>query len=313
MARPTTSSSTSSRQSSSQVPNASQTETNHRRSGDTSEKGDNDHKHDYADIQSPFTSKPYPYDVSLLPEGKRSFSHISAQAFWLGFIFAASLILGVQAVYFESTIWRLFVFTASLSLFHFLEFWTTATYNLPNVRSSSFLLFSNGTAYNAAHGAALCEILLSYCYPSYQARFVNFFTISVGLVLVVFGQIMRTTAMATAGTNFNHTPQRVKQQGHELVTSGIYALSRHPSYMAFFWWAIGTQILVGNKICLVAFIVSLWTFFNNRIKCELPVCDILCGLLCTDFNLAEERSLVEFFGKDYDAFRKSTMTGIPFI
>ena len=83
--------------------------------------------------------------------------------------------------------------------------------------------------------------------------------------------------------------------------------------MAFFWWAIGTQILVGNKICLVAFIVSLWTFFNNRIKCELPVCDILCGLLCTDFNLAEESSLVEFFGKDYDAFRRSTMTGIPFI
>jgi protein-S-isoprenylcysteine O-methyltransferase len=313
MARPSTSSSTSSRPSSSQVPNASQTEPN-RRSGDVSEKDDSSEpKHDYADIQSPFTSKPYPYDVSLLPEGKRSFSHISAQAFWLGFVLAASLVLGVQAAYFESTTWRIFAFTASLSLFHFLEFWTTATYNQPQARASSFLLFSNGTAYNAAHSAALFEIVISCFYPSYQSRFVNSFTITIGLVLVVFGQIMRSTAMATAGTNFNHTPQKVKQQGHELVTSGIYALSRHPSYMAFFWWAIGTQILVGNKICLVVFIVSLYSFFSNRIKCELPPCENLCGLRCTDFNLAEERSLVEFFGKDYDAYRKSTMTGIPFI
>jgi protein-S-isoprenylcysteine O-methyltransferase len=313
MARPSTSSSTSSRPTSSQVPNASQTEPN-RRSGDASEKDDgNEPKHDYADIQSPFTSKPYPYDVSLLPDGKRSFSHISAQAFWLGFVLAASLVLGVQAAYFGSTTWRIFAFTASLSLFHFLEFWTTATYNQPQARASSFLLFSNGTAYNAAHSAALFEIVISCFYPSYQSRFVNSFTITVGLVLVVFGQIMRSTAMATAGTNFNHTPQKVKQQGHELVTSGIYALSRHPSYMAFFWWAIGTQILVGNKICLVVFIVSLYSFFSNRIKCELPPCENLCGLRCTDFNLAEERSLVEFFGKDYDAYRKSTMTGIPFI
>jgi protein-S-isoprenylcysteine O-methyltransferase len=313
MARPSISSSTSSRPSSSQVPNASQTEPN-RRSGDFSEKDDSSEpKHDYADIQSPFTSKPYPYDVSLLPDGKRSFSHISAQAFWLGFVLAASLVLGVQAAYFGSTTWRIFAFTASLSLFHFLEFWTTATYNQPQARASSFLLFSNGTAYNAAHSAALFEIVISCFYPSYQSRFVNSFTITIGLVLVVFGQIMRSTAMATAGTNFNHTPQKVKQQGHELVTSGIYALSRHPSYMAFFWWAIGTQILVGNKICLVVFIVSLYSFFSNRIKCELPPCENLCGLRCTDFNLAEERSLVEFFGKDYDAYRKSTMTGIPFI
>jgi len=270
MARPSTSSSTSSRQSSAQVPSASQPETNHRRSGDASEKDDSsEHRYDYADVQSPFTSKPYPYDVSLLPGGKRSLSHISATAFWLGFTLAASLILAFQAAWLEMTIWRVFAFTASLSLFHFLEFWTTATYNLPQVRASSFLLFSNGTAYNMAHGAALIEIVVSNWIPSYQARFVNFITITVGLVMVVFGQMMRTTAMATAGTNFNHTPQRVKQQGHELVTSGIYAFSRHPSYMAFFWWAIGTQILVGNKICLVAFIVSLWTFFKNRIRGEL--------------------------------------------
>lgn len=33
-----------------------------------------------------------------------------------------------------------------------------------------------------------------------------------------------------------------KRPGHELVTSGIYSWSRHPSYAGFFWWAVGTQV-----------------------------------------------------------------------
>jgi len=282
MARPSTSSSTSSRQSSAQIPSTSGTETKHRRSGDTSEKDDSsEHKHDYADVQSPFTSKPYPYDESLLPGGKRSLSYISAASFWLGIILAASLTLALQAAWFKMTNWRLPAFIACLSLFHFLEFWTTATYNLPQARASSFL-FRNGIEYNVAHGSALIEIVASdLFFPVYQASYVNIITITVGLIMVIFGQMMRSTAMATAGTNFNHTPQRVKQQGHELVTSGIYSWSRHPSYMAFFWWAIGTQMLVGNKACLLMYIVSLWVFFYNRIRGESSACENASVSDCT--------------------------------
>ncbi|TLD09472.1 hypothetical protein E2P81_ATG10153 [Venturia nashicola] len=300
MARPSSSSSTSSRQSSAQQASGTQASASEggrlRRSVSTTKKeDDNEGEHDFAEIQSPFTSKPYPFDASLAPEGKRSLSGISSQSFWLGFALATSLILGSQAAWQGYPIWRLFAFTTSLSLFHFLEFWTTATYNAPQARASSFLLFSNGTAYNAAHSLALIEIVVSnFFFPTYQARYVNSTTISIGLFLVIVGQASRTLAMATAGTNFNHTPQKTKQNGHELVTSGIYAYSRHPSYFAFFWWAIGTQLLVGNKICFVAFFAVLWNFFNDRIK-------------------AEERSLVEFFGKDYENYKKRTRTGIPLI
>jgi protein-S-isoprenylcysteine O-methyltransferase len=230
---------------------------------------EHDGDHDHTKIHTPFTNTPFPYDPSLLPKGKRSLSVISSHSFWLGFVLAASLILGVQAAYQGHTIWRIFAFSASLSLFHFLEFWTTATFNLPQVRASSFLLFSNGTSYNLAHGLAILEIFLSnFLFPKWQALYVNNVTIALGLFLVIFGQIARTTAMATAGTNFNHTPQKNKAKDHELVTSGIYAYSRHPSYFAFFWWAVGTQILVGNKICFVAFVVVLWMFFKNRIACK---------------------------------------------
>ena len=100
--------------------------------------------------------------------------------------------------------------------------------------------------------------------------------------------------MATAGKSFNHIPQKQKKDDHDLVTSGVYAWSRHPSYFAFFWWALGTQILVGNKLCLLAYVVALWRFFKLRI-------------------VAEERNLVDFFGKDYEEYRKRTSVGIPFI
>ncbi|KAM0712932.1 hypothetical protein Q7P35_000383 [Cladosporium inversicolor] len=277
-----------------------------------------EHEHDFTEIQSPFTSKPVPFDPSLLPGGKRSLSSISTQAFILGIGLAASLIFAAQNAWDGNTIWRIFAFTASLSLFHFLEFWVTATYNVPVVRASSFLLWTNGAAYNIAHGFAMLEIVISnYFFSSYQQRYVNSTTIGIGLFLVFFGQFSRTLAMATAGTNFNHTPQRVKQDGHELVTSGIYAYSRHPSYFAFFWWAVGTQVLVGNKICLVAFFAFLWNFFNIRIRGRFFIYfakHILFPRSSADiFYTAEERHLVEFFGEDYDNYRKSTKTGIPFI
>lgn len=287
MARPSTSSSAASGQSSGQQANghlAPSSDSNTvRRSTQDSSKEDTDEtpdriQYDYADVQSPFTSKPLPYDPTLLPDGKRSLSSIGAQSFWLGFALATSLVLGAQTAYFDYPIWRLFAFVASLSLFHFLEYWTTATYNVPVVRASSFLLFTNGTAYNVAHTCAMLEIVVStFAFPRFQAKYCNTITISIGLFLIIFGQATRSLAMATAGTNFNHTPQMVKKLDHELVTRGVYAYSRHPSYFAFFWWAIGTQLLVGNKLCLIAYVVVLWKFFHDRIQRKFTAC--INGLL----------------------------------
>jgi len=111
------------------------------------------------------------------------------------------------------------------------------------------------------------------------------------VVLIVGGQAFRSLAMIKAGTNFSHVPKVKKVEGHSLVTRGVYAWSRHPSYCGFFWWAIGTQILVGNVFCGMAYSIVLWMFFRDRI-------------------IKEERSLVEFFGKDYINYKQKTGTGI---
>ena len=71
--------------------------------------------------------------------------------------------------------------------------------------------------------------------------------------------------MGTAKANFNHIVQWTKKADHVLVTDGVYAFSRHPSYFGFFWWGLGTQLLLGNRICFVIYAVVLWKFFHHRI------------------------------------------------
>lgn len=48
--------------------------------------------------------------------------------------------------------------------------------------------------------------------------------------------------MHTARHNFSHLVQDEKQANHELVTYGIYRIWRHPSYVGWFYWSIGTQV-----------------------------------------------------------------------
>jgi protein-S-isoprenylcysteine O-methyltransferase len=209
-----------------------------------------------------------PVDSTLLPAGSRSFSFIGVQAWWLGNTFSGGLLFTIYLLSTSSTWWRLPAFFACLSLFHFLEYYTTARYNIPATRASSFLLFNNGSAYTTAHGLATLEIVLSNFSSKYQLLIANPLIIAVGLILIVIGQTTRSIAMAHAGTNFNHTIARERKVNHILVKDGIYAHLRHPSYFGFFWWALGTQLLVGNKVCLVGYTVVLWRFFARRIYGE---------------------------------------------
>lgn len=237
--------------------------------------------------------QPPSVESSLLYNGSRSLSGIALQAFSLGLVLSTSIILTIYLQWQSSPLWRLPQFLATLAIFHFLEFYTTARFNTPSAKLSSFLLFSNGAAYNIAHATAMLEIITtSIFFPVWQASLTSPWTIGTGLFLVILGQLVRSTAMAQAGTNFNHIPAREKKDDHVLVTSGVYGYLRHPSYFGFFWWAVGTQVVVGNKICTVAYAVVLWRFFKDRI-------------------VAEERFLVEFFGNEYVRFRQRMGTGIP--
>lgn len=223
--------------------------------------------------------------------GRRSISGIALRAYILGVVSGAGLIATIIFLivpYLPSSTssssssshsslhdenkhitryWRAPFFLATVSLFHFLEFYITATYNVPHATISSFLLSTNGRGYNAANAAALFECFVtSLLFPNRQSSLNHPVIITTGFALVLLGQVVRSIAMAQAGTNFNHHVQTRRNEGHVLVKSGVYAWLRHPSYFGFFWWAVGTQIVLGNIVCLVGYAVVLWRFFRYRIE-----------------------------------------------
>lgn len=227
------------------------------------------------------------YEKQYYPGQPISLSGIASRAFLLGIALALSTSLTIYLLLRESLLWRLSFFVAALATFHFLEFWTTARYNTKTAQVSSFLLSQNGSAYTLAHTAAMIECFLSciaYTYAPFPNRlslwlfphwtsspipsWVGPLAITTGLVLIVVGQLVRSIAMVQAGESFNHIVQARKSNSHRLVTSGIYTIFRHPSYWGFFWWGLGTQLVLGNIVCFAGYAAVLWLFFKRRIAGE---------------------------------------------
>lgn len=228
----------------------------------------------------------------------KSLSGIAVRAFCLGISLALSAVAVAAVLCLSSSpVWRVPFFLLALSAFHFLEFWTTAERNTLVASIDSFLLTANWPLYAIAHSAAFIECaLVSLVFP--ERRWAPFGTgplfLGAGLAMVLVGQVVRSAAMLQAGVSFNHHVQNRKKDSHELVTTGIYSVFRHPSYFGFFYWGLGTQLVLGNVVCFFAYAYVLWKFFSGRIR-------------------HEEAKLIEFFGDDYVQYRKKVGTRMPFI
>lgn len=214
----------------------------------------------------------------------------------LDWVALSALLLGIvmgscflAALYVD--FYQLPFYLGSLALFHFLEYYITARYNSPKVSYESYL-FRNGAAYHVAHVVSLAESLIEYYFfPELQNRKEVRIISLCGIAVMVVGQLARSLAMIHGATNFSHRIVQRKTQTHTLVTTGVYSLLRHPSYFGFFYWALGTQMLLFNSVGFAAFFVVLWTFFRERI----------------DF---EEQFLVSFFGQEYEDYRNKVGTGL---
>jgi len=217
----------------------------------------------------------------------------STIAFLLGGLFSLGLLAFIVGGN-ERRWWataQLGFFVAAWAGFHWGEFAVTAGWNLEKCSVDSYLL-DNGAMYHIANGTALTEYLITlYLKPSLKAYP---YVTSAGVVFVVVGQLLRSTAMIYASTNFSHSVAFHKRQNHKLVTGGVYAWFRHPSYAGFFYWALGTQLVLQNPFTFVLFAVLLWRFFYYRTR-------------------AEEKALISFFGDDYIQYRKRVGTRIPFV
>jgi len=229
-----------------------------------------------------------------LPHGKIPNTPLASStiAFLLGGLFA----LGTYTFLFNpSAYWwmtyQLGYFIAAWAFFHWAEFAVTAGWNSEKCSVDSYLL-DNGALYHIANGTALLEYLVSlYFMPTSKSYH---FVSQIGILMVLVGQALRSAAMIHASTNFSHTVAFQKRDAHRLVTDGVYSWFRHPSYAGFYYWALGTQLVLQNPLTFVLFTILLWRFFYYRTR-------------------AEERALVKFFGDDYINYRRRVGTKIPFV
>ncbi len=195
------------------------------------------------------------------------------------------------------------LYLCSLSTFHLLEYVFALTFHPMDCTSDSFLLFRNMKE-TAALVASLLEYFLekwictlpsvSNKIPRLLVMRGRFSVILSATILVIFFQAIRTIAMWTAGYNFHHNIRDNPDPDQTLITTGLYAWSRHPSYVGWFYWSLSTQILLWNPVCVLLHGILYWHTFSVRIKCE-------------------EEALVRDFGRDYWEYRSKVGVGIPFI
>lgn len=195
--------------------------------------------------------------------------------------------------------WTWCFYITAMCSFHLLEFFVTAFFNPTAVSSDSFLV-NHSKAYTVAAILATAEFWFRFLCASGSKNkvepesIINYLITALGVFMVVISQIIRTFAMMTCGESFNHYIQTLRKDNHILVTNGIYSFLRHPSYVGFYYWAIGSQVLLHNYFSLLIFAGAGWKFFGQRIPYE-------------------ERSLIRLFGDKYYNYTKRTYMGIPFI
>ena len=130
--------------------------------------------------------------------------------------------------------------------------------------------------------------------PAYTDR-IGFLTLDgesmrwAGLVAMIAGSILRLVPVFILGRRFSGLV--AIQQGHTLVTDGLYKTIRNPSYLGLIVSSLGWVLVFrsGAGIMLVA---------------------LLMVPLVARMN-AEEKLLHEHFGSEYDAYRARTWRLIP--
>ena len=177
-----------------------------------------------------------------------------------------------------------------LIFYHIAEYVIHKRHHPDRTDKGSFLISG---PYLLAFGIGLAEYAIErYFCPSKSDLMSAVFWF--GVLCVFVGLYIRFDAIITAGKSFTHLVQYSKRKEHKLITHGIYKYVRHPGYLGFFIFAVGTQIALKNVVATIGFIFVLWNFFSDRIQ-------------------DEEEALVNMFPGEYEKYRAKTPTYIPFI
>ncbi|HEY1783059.1 MAG TPA: isoprenylcysteine carboxylmethyltransferase family protein [Roseiarcus sp.] len=132
--------------------------------------------------------------------------------------------------------------------------------------------------------------------PAYTDR-IDFLTFGgdtvrwLGALLDLIGGVLRLAPVFVLGRRFSGLV--AIQPGHRLVTSGLYGIIRHPSYLVLFVFTLGWGVAFRSSVGVIIAVLMLFVLLA-RIR-------------------AEEWLLRETFGNEYDAYRAWTWRLLPYV
>lgn len=184
---------------------------------------------------------------------------------------------------------KLAIYVALWAIFHLTEYYVTRTYLPRTANKWLFLLFGAVGAGNlfAVHMASVVEYGLTQRYWKYHG-----FPM-LGILFALSGITVRALAIKHCGNSFSHYIET--QQPRTLVTRGVYAWVRHPSYLGFILYVMGMQILFGNLVIYVMSMAILFRFFSVRIRLE------------------ESVLINNLYGEAYEKYAERVSALVPFI
>jgi protein-S-isoprenylcysteine O-methyltransferase Ste14 len=113
-----------------------------------------------------------------------------------------------------------------------------------------------------------------------------------GALIFAFGLWVFRRSHKDLGRNWSVTLEI--RDKHKLVSTGLYAVVRHPMYSSFLLIAIGQAFLLSNWVAGLSGVVGFAVLFIMRIE-------------------AEERMMSEKFGSEYRSYAERTKRIIPYL
>ena len=114
----------------------------------------------------------------------------------------------------------------------------------------------------------------------------------VGLTMMIAGTIFRIWCIRTLGKFFTATVKTQEEQ--RVITIGAYSVVRHPSYSGAYIAAVGSSLFMHAPFAAIFTFIVLFIAYYIRIK-------------------AEEETLVNEFGQEYESYRKRTKKLVPWM
>jgi protein-S-isoprenylcysteine O-methyltransferase Ste14 len=140
--------------------------------------------------------------------------------------------------------------------------------------------------------AILAAFAIAALSPGLRVYANDWWTLGLGVALVLVGVALRAWAIVTLGRYFRR--EVTIEPGQRLVRRGPYRVLRHPSYTGILVSIGGLGLAFGSWVGAAAAVLILFAGMLPRIR-------------------VEERALAETFGAEYDDYARSTARLIPSI